>query len=215
MFGKIFLVFTVVVSVLLAGVSVVAFFAVPSMHPAMAELDDYTFTAKSGEQVTWDVTRRLGEGGSVTSGATAFDAVLAARKDAKQTLQSELNEIGQEQAIVNEQLTLLTTQQQQDVDAMNRRTAELETVAEQYRKQVVDKSGEYQNLSVAARVVRDEIGNRRQDVIRLQEELAELRTHLYELQQLRRTLVDRLLRIQMDNDSLELRDRQISQQVAQ
>lgn len=215
MFGKIFLVFTVVVSVLLAGVSVVAFFAVPSMHPAMAELNDYTFTAKSGEKVTWDVTRRLGDGGSVKTGATAFDAVLAARGDAKQTLQTQLNEISQEQAEVDAQLQLLTTQQQQDVDAMTRRTAELETVAEQYRKQVVDKSGEYQNLSVAARIVRDEIGSRRQDVIRLQEELAELRTHLFELQQLRRTLVDRLLRIQLDNNNLEIRDRQISLQVGQ
>jgi protein tyrosine phosphatase (PTP) superfamily phosphohydrolase (DUF442 family) len=213
-FGKIFLVFTAVVSVLLAGVSIVAFFAVPGMQPAMAELNDYSFEARAGEKITWAVTRRLGDKGTVSQNSTPFDAVIKARADLKQKLQTQSSAMSEELTEVDRQYELITTEQSQDVDAVKRRIAELETVAANYQRQTIMKSGEFQDLSVKERITRDEMTSRRRDVVRFQAELEELRTHLYELVELRRTLTEQLLRIKLDNHNLEQREDQIRRQLA-
>ena len=214
MFGKIFLVFTAVVSVLLAGVSIVAFFAVPGMQPAMAELNDYSFEAQAGEKITWSVTRRLGDKGTVSQNSTAFEAVDKARADLKQKLQKESSAMGEELTEVNRQFDLIATEQFQDVDAVTRRIADLETVAVNYQSQIIKKSGEFQDLSVKEQITRDKMTSRRRDVVRFQAELEELRTHLYELVELRRTLKEQLLRIKLDNHNLEQREDQIRRQLA-
>ena len=214
MFGKIFLVFTAVVSVLLAGVSIVAFFAVPGMQPAMAELNDYSFEAQAGEKITWSVTRRLGDKGTVSQNSTAFEAVDKARADLKQKLQKESSAMGEELTEVNRQFDLIATEQFQDVDAVTRRIADLETVAVSYQSQIIKKSGEFQDLSVKEQITRDKMTSRRRDVVRFQAELEELRTHLYELVELRRTLKEQLLRIKLDNHNLEQREDQIRRQLA-
>lgn len=192
----------------------VAFFAVPGMYPAMAELDDYSFEAQAGETVTWNVKRRLGDGGNVTSQpTTSFDAVVKARGDMNQRLQKESTEMNQLLQVVNQQLTQLAAEREQDLEAMTRRAEELELLAVQKRDDVVSASGRFQDLSVRARVVRDEMASRRDDVVRLRQELEELRTHLYELTELRRTLMDRLLRLELDNQNLQQREAQVQQQL--
>ncbi len=191
----------------------VAFFAVPGTGSAMAELDDYSFEAQVGEKTTWNVTRRLGDGGSVVSNATVFDAVVKARNDLKQSLQTESTAMGTELTEVDRQLGLIAAEQKQDVDAMAGRIEELQALVADYESQLVAKSGEFQNLSVNARIIQDERSSRRQDVTRLRLELEELRTHQYELEQLHRTLVDQLLRIRLDNHHLKKREDQIRQQL--
>ena len=80
-----------VASVLLAGVAMVAFFAVPGMQPAMAELSDYSFEQVVGEKVTWSVERLIDNPSPVTSNATAFKAVVSARNDMAQRLRNKGN----------------------------------------------------------------------------------------------------------------------------
>ena len=207
------LIFTAVVSVLLAGVSMVAFFAVPGMGLAMEELPDYSFEAQAGETITWNVTRRLGDQGNVVSGVNAFDAVLKARTDMERGLQDDTNDMTGRLSTVNKQLELFKAEQQQDVEAMTARVTQLESVAAEYEQQVRDKSGEFQDVSDQARRIRDETARRRQDVARLQVELEELRTHQFELRELRRTLTDQLLRIGLDNQNLQQREDEIRQQL--
>jgi DNA repair exonuclease SbcCD ATPase subunit len=213
-FVKIFLVFTAVVSVLLAGVSMVAFFAVPGMQPAMAELNDYSFEAQAGEKTTWTVTHRLDDRETVSQNSTAFGAVSKARADLEHKLQTETLAMGEELTEVNRQFADITVEQTDDVDAITRRIVELEAVAANKQSQTIEKSGDFQDLSVKERITRDEMTSRRRDVVRFQEELDELRTHLYELVELRRTLTEQLLRIKLDNHNLEQREDQIRQQLA-
>ena len=214
MFGKIFLVFTAVVSVLLAGVSMVAFFAVPGMQPAMTELNDYSFEARAGEKTTWTVTRRLRDKGTVSQNSTPFEAVIKAREDLKQKLQSESSDMGTKLTEVDRQYQEIEDEQTQDVDAVKRRITKLGTDVSTKQSEIIKKSSEFQDLSVEERNRRDEMTSRRQDVVRLQAELEELRTHLYELLELRRTLTEQLLRIKLDNHNLAQRENQIRQQLA-
>ena len=122
--------------------------------------------------------------------------------------------MGEELTEVNRQFDVITAEQSQDVDAITRRIAELEAVAANYQSQTIEQSGEFQDLSVKERITRDEMTSRRRDVVRFQAELEELRTHLYELVELRRTLTEQLLRIKLDNHNLEQRESQIRQQLA-
>ena len=213
MFGKIFLVFTAVVSVLLAGVSIVAFFAVPGMGQAMKKLPDYSFEPQAGERITWNVSRRLGDQGPVASNVNAFDAVLKARADMQRIVQEESRQVTDLLSTVNQQLELFEAEQQQDVQAMDERVTALESDAEVYQQKVQEKSVEFQNLSAQARDKRSETSLLREDVVRLQAELEELRTHQYELLERRRTLMDQWLRIQLNNQTLEQREAQIVQQM--
>jgi len=212
-FGKTLLVFTAVVSVLLAGVSMVAYFAVPSMTPAMAELPDYSFERQYGETVRWNVSHRLEDQRSVATNETIFEAVRLATDDAKTKLQTQSDAATVLLDKVNKQLEQHEAEQTQDVDAMTRRGKDLQSVANEYVTKVTNISGEFQSLSVNAKDVRDETSNRRQDVARLREELEELRTHDFELQELERTLTDQLLRLQLDIQNLQLRADQVRQQL--
>ncbi len=211
--GKFLLVFTFIVSVLLAGVSIVAFFAVPGMRPAMAELKDYSFEEQIGENITWSVSRRLGDGGTVVSGATEFEAVIRAREDRVRSLRDQASELQTRHAEVLRQLELFEAQQQQDLEALARSIEEKQALVASYENEVRKISLDFQNLSVQARDTRDRAASRREDVERLRAELEELRTDMYRLRELQRVLTDRLLRIRLDQQRLQTRKEQIMQQV--
>ena len=191
----------------------VAFFAVPSMQPAMAELQNHSFEAQISDKVTWSVTRRLGEGGNVASAVNAFDAVVKARNDEKQTMQEELGKMTDRQAAVVAERAVIDAQQQQDIEALQRSVNEKLALAASYDNEIKAQSAKFQELSVEARTAWDEGISRREDIIRIQSELSELRTEVYHLNELHRTLVDRLLRIRMDTERMELRESQLKQQV--
>ena len=211
MIGKTLLIFTMIASVLLAGVAIVAFFAVPGMQPAMAELSDYSFEQVVGEKVTWRVERLVDDPGTVTSNATPFKAVVSARNDMAQRLRNKSNELKARHEEVTQQFTRIEAEQQQDVIALTAAIEKKKTLADSYESEVKQISLEFQDLSVQARASRDEAASRRQDVVRLQAELEELRTEHFRLQQLHRTLVDRLLRLRLDCQRLQSREEQMQQ----
>ncbi len=212
--GKILLVFTFVASVLLAGVSMVAFFAVPSMQPAMAKLQNHSFEAQIGEKTTWSVSRRLGDGGNVASAVSEFEAVVKARDDEKRRLQTELAAMKEQQDAVVAERAAIDAQQQQDIEALQRSIEDKASLAVSYDKEVKAQSAEFQELSVESRAAWDEGASRREDIIRVTAELNELRTEIYQLTELHRTLADRLLRIRLDTERIQLRESQLKQQVS-
>lgn len=215
MIGKTLLIFTMIASVLLAGVAIVAFFAVPGMQPAMAELSDYSFQQVVGEKVTWSVERLIDDPGTVATpaDATPFEAVVSARNDMAQRLRNKSNELKARHEEVTRQFARIEAEQQQDVIALTAAIEEKKTLADSYESDVKQISQEFQDLSVQARASRDEAASRRQDVVRLQAELEELRTEHFRLQQIHRTLVDRLLRLRLDCQRLQLREEQMQQQL--
>jgi len=203
-----------VACVLTLGASLIAWFAVPSVHPAMESLQDYSFEAKPGATTTWTVTRRVGDEGSVASGTSGFDAVIKAQKDMAQRLNSRTTEMRTLHDAANSQLGSIQAQQQQDLEAVENRASDLTATIQQYEQQLLAQSAAFQDLSVQSRMIRDEVGLRREDVTRLRAELEELRTDLFRLTELQRVLTDRLLRIQIDNRSLLEREEQLNRQLA-
>jgi len=211
--GKIFLVCTLVGSVLLAGVSIVAYFAVPNMNPAMADLENYSFKQQIGETTTWQVKRRLDNDSNVVQNVNQFDAVVRARSDETSTLNKQLAEMGEQQQRVNEERTRLKAEYTQDLQALQQSIVDKQAQVVSDDRVVKEASADFQDKAVRSRETRVKSASLRQDVIRVRAELDELRTEEYVLVTQRRNLVEQLLRIRLDSDVIQDRIDQLQQQL--
>ena len=210
-----------VISVSFAGMSIAAYFNHPEPLSQMVEPDtqDYTFERGVGQEVSWSVTRRVGDKGSLGAPSNnAYDALVKAHKDLQSRKQAETNEANALlQQLKDEntgQLAVFRASQEQDEAAMKERRRQLEQLSAQLQQVLLQKSQQLQALSVQSKAVRDETAVRRTDVIRLQNELEEARTDLFRLNELKRVLTDRLVRLQIENQALDERREQLESQVS-
>ena len=120
-------------------------------------------------------------------------------------LTAETNEMNAHTQTMRDQVTQVRTDQQVDIAAIEKRISELKQYVVAADAQLFQQSQELQRLSVETMGVRVETGKRREDVTRLQSELVELRNNRFGLQENIRVLTDRLLRLQLANQDLELR----------
>ena len=111
---------------------------------------------------------------------------------------------------VRETVTRVRAEQQEDSQALQNAIDRLRQLAEAEDAQLMQRSQELQKLAVDTTDVRNETTKRREDVIRLQNELEELKTDRFRLEELQRILTDRLLRLQLENESLQIRSRQLA-----
>ena len=115
-------------------------------------------------------------------------------------------------AKLRERITQVESEQEQDLKALEAQIAILEAELEKDQLALANGSVQFQKLAVDARTIRDETTKRREDVIRLQNDLEELRTDRFRLQQQRLVLTDRLVRLQLENESIQLRLDQLASQ---
>lgn len=213
---KIISVILAVCSVGIMGASIAAYYGRPDARAEMIgeDLSYYDFSKSTGETVTWTVTERLLDSqDTVGTFDNEYAAVAAARKHRAGKLSSQAAAWSQRTSDIRTQIQAISVQQEQDVKALNDRIATVTQVAAQYDTQLRAASQQLQKLSVDSKITRDETAKRREDVVRLQNELEEVRTDLFRLQELRRTLTDRLVRLQLENDSLKRRRDQLQGQL--
>lgn len=205
-----------VVSVAFMGTSIAAYYGRADAAAAIVspELQDYTFERNPGENVTWTVSRRIGDKGSVGTFPTAYAALVKAHQDLVSRKNTEASDASAKRQEIAGPLEKFKTSQEQDREAMNARIAQLRQVSAQFETELLKKSEELQALSVQSKTIRDETAVRRTDVVRLRNELEEARTDLFRLTEIRRVLTDRLLRLQLENEALAERRGQVQQQVS-
>ncbi|MEZ6060380.1 MAG: hypothetical protein R3C19_08470 [Planctomycetaceae bacterium] len=213
-FPKLATIVLAITSVMLMGASIAAYYGRPDARTAMfsPELQDYNFESSGGDSPSWTVTSRIGAKDNVGQSPNAYEAVVKARAHLSQRLGNETSEMTQKVSEIRAEIERITVQQQQDMEALNTRIQTLTGVANGYDQELKQKSQELQALSVEGKATRDETAQRRQDVVRLQNQLEEIRTDLYRLQELRKTLTDRLLRLQLDEQTLQARRQQLQSQ---
>jgi hypothetical protein len=114
-----------------------------------------------------------------------------------------------QKATADSEATLFEASQAQDVTAMKERAAQLKVAADQLATLLQTRSEELQALSVKSRETREETAARRTDVLRLRHELEEARTDLFRLTAIRRDLMDRLVRIEIENQGMKDRHAQL------
>ncbi len=214
---KIATVLLAICAVAFMGLSISAYFGRPNPAAEMTDpmLADFKFEPKPGETVTWTVTPNIGEDKNPKTVNTAYDAVLYAFNEKTKRLTTKTNEINDLTQKLREQVTQVRTDQQNDIAAMEKRIAELKQFVEAADAQLAQQSLQLQALSDETLGVRVETGKRREDVTRLQSELVELRNNRFGLQQNIRVLTDRLLRLQLENQDLDVRLNLLNSQLGQ
>jgi len=209
-FPKIATILLAVTSVAFMGMSVAAYFGRPNPIAEMGaeEVADYKFESTPGG-TSWSVTPNIGTDRNTKQHATAYGALLDALESKSGQMKSETDTMTERTTQIRDAIIEIRDQQKLDIDALDRRIVALTQLAEAEHSVQMQKSQELQGLSVETKDLRDETTRRRQDVIRLQNELEELKTDRYRLVDLRRVLTDRLLRFQLENEALEIRYQQL------
>ncbi len=202
-----------VCAVAFMGLSVASYYGRPDPISEMLapELSNYQFASTGGESASWSVTPTVGDNQNKTAKQhpNAYAALLDAYKMEGQRLGAKSGQMNELTAKLLEQVTSVRAEQTQDIDALQQRIQMLTQVVNNAEMNLQNLSKQLQAVTVETTIVRDDTTKRRQDVMRLQNELEELRTDRYRLQEIRRVLTDRLLRLQLQNQALEVRDQQL------
>ncbi|MEZ6127648.1 MAG: hypothetical protein R3C59_03135 [Planctomycetaceae bacterium] len=194
------------------GMAVASFYGRPDPVGEMEapEIDDYKFEATAGaDRVTWTVTPTVGADQSPKQKNTAYEALLEAYKDKETKTAAETAAMTELTARLTEKVTQVEAEQKEDIAAVERKIQSLTAFVTRADAAVMEASQELQRLSVETREIRDETSQRREDVIRLQSDLEELRTDRFRLEQQRLILTDRLVRLQLENQAIDQRLKQL------
>ncbi|MCA9083017.1 MAG: hypothetical protein KDA81_03130 [Planctomycetaceae bacterium] len=212
LFPKIAAVLLTICSVAFMGMSIAAFFGRPDPISEMhsPETSEYVFTAALPPENSWTVTPSVGEDKNPRQHPTAYPALLDALNHKAGRSESAAKEMNEVTTQVRETVTRVRAEQQEDSQALQNAIDRLRQLAEAEDAQLMQRSQELQKLAVDTTDVRNETTKRREDVIRLQNELEELKTDRFRLEELQRILTDRLLRLQLENESLQIRSRQLA-----
>lgn len=216
-FPKIAAVVLFICAVAFMGMSVAAYFGRPSAVSEMgsAEISDYNFQQLPGAEGGWSVKRSIGDNPAQKQAKTSFEAVAFAFDDKTKILTAETNAMNALTEKLRAQITQTRDEQAADIVGLDKRIATLTKYVDDADQALMTKSLELQKISVETADVRRETSKRREDVKRLQSELDELRTDRFRLEEILRVLTDRLVRLQLENQALELRLGQITSQSGQ
>ena len=189
------------------GVSVAAYFGRPNPVAEMgaAEIAEYNFQVSPGAEANWTVSAGSGPNATPKPVATPYEAVLFAYSDKSDKLIAETTQMNTLTAKLREQITESRESQAADIAALEKRIETVTKFVADADAALMQRSQELQKLSVETADIRRETSKRREDVTRLQSELDELRTDKFSLEQIQKTLTDRLIRLQLENQALELR----------
>jgi hypothetical protein len=209
-FPKIATILLAISSVAFMGMSVAAYFGRPNPIAEMGSevVADYKFEG-TPDGSSWKVTPNTGTDRTEKQHTTAYGALLDAFDSKSSRMKSEADAMASRTTEIRDAITQIRGQQDLDIDALTQRIEVLAQEADTRLSEQMNKSQQLQALSVDTKVLRDETTRRRQDVIRLQNELEELKTDRFRLVELRRVLTDRLLRFQLENEALEDRVQQM------
>lgn len=207
-------VFTVA-SVAMMGTSIAAYFNRLDHTAQMGDplIQDYEFaSATSDGTTTWTVTPSVGDDRTARTKSTGYAALQEAFKHKTTRLNTTSSEMEQLTATLIEQEKQVSAEQLEDDAALEKRVQQLSQVVAGMKDSYLQLSKQHQDLITESQAVRAETADRREDVIRLKTELNELRTDRYRLEELRRGLTDRLVRLQLENQAIEKRLQQVAQQ---
>lgn len=205
-----------VASIAMMGTSLAAYFNRLDYVSQMGDplISDYKFASTTNEgKTSWTVTPSVGDDRTERRKDTGYAALQEAYKHKTNRLKAKAGEMEQLASLLTDQKALVSTEQEVDDAALEQRKQQLTKVVNSAKERYLLLSQQHQELITQSQAVRAETADRREDVIRLASELEELRTDRYRLKELRRELTDRLVRLQLENQSIEQRMQQVSQQV--
>lgn len=207
-FGKALVVFVAVMSVAFLAFIGVTALAGPNWQAKAADLDGYAVDAVPGDVIQWKVTQRV-TGKELGTKPTLPAALKAAQDDKAQAQQQRITTLDQE--IQRVQLIIDAEKPAAEVDkaGIQARVESLRKIIEQLDAQIVQLTRQGIEQAQQAEQIRSVAEARRQDVARLQAELAQVRTDGYRIEEQIKQLEQRLIRMGGQIDRAVRRNQQL------
>lgn len=180
-------------------------------------LTEFTFEASAGETTTYSASYRP-TGESVKSGSDSLaDVVVAALNKESQVLTAKEQELDQRIAAEQANIQALKSYQEKDVAALDARAAEFAVELKRINTQItntINNSATQEADSVAEKLQAmtaqgELLKKRREDVLRLRDQLALVRTDRDRLAEQKQELEDILILLESSISQLERRSQQL------
>lgn len=172
----------------------------------------YTVESVPGDKVTYKVTDNV-TGKALTSSKPEVQAsaVIAARKDLDKKQKDEIAKLNAATADATGKLQSAQALRDVDTKALAKRAEELQTKLAEVNKQILDTRAESIRKAQESQVIRAEADRRRGDVFRLERELAEIQSDLFQATEHQKFLRDQLERLNGMIGPLERRHEQLEE----
>lgn len=210
--SKTLVVFVTVASLAFLGFAAVNLLGGPNWEADLQELTEYSYEKSDGPVPEWTLTHRQ-SGDKVQTSRVLAELVAAALKDQTQRQQAQVGELQEAIPRLESGLAQAKALNARDRAAMQAR----EQVLAQRLKQIDDQVNEAAlagiNTYRQAMAVRDVAERRREDVFRLEDQLAEIEVNVYQIIEQKRRLQDLLIQYRGVNERLEQRNGQLQQQL--
>jgi len=190
--GKVLAVLTMVASLTFFAFVSVATFGGTNWEAVAHNMDGYTFT-ESPEHV-WSGQKHVGEG-QLTSSKTIEAVIDAAYQDMNTTAQNELRELEADTPTIQQQVDEAKAAIEVDIAALDARLEEVRQQLADKRADVDAKTSEVQEAAVKVQELEDRIRLRREDVLRLQAQVEEIRIDRFRIQEIDQQLRDLIQQI--------------------
>jgi hypothetical protein len=210
---KVLVIFVTVASLSFMALTGAVTLGGPNWWGRSQEMKDYTFEVTSGETTTYKVTHRpTGEPVNVSKSSIHAAAVVGALEDQKRRQTARVQEL--DEAIARQEgfVKALENYQQQAVAQMESRTKEFQEQLNQLNQTIETRNAEIDKILEETYALNESLGERREDVLRLRNQLALIRTDRDRLVAQRQELEDILVLLNASLDQLERRTQQLQNQ---
>ena len=220
-FGKVLAFFVLVVSLSFMGIAAVTALGGVNWDDEQKKLlSEYAFEEQPGEQPTWNVKARSEHPKtakvSSTSGLKSLAAaVVWARDDQLKTEKARLALYTEQTSSLLEQAKDFSEKVRQDLAAMQARGDALDVELAQVNKEYAQLADEVITIADKTRATLRTSAARREEVFRLQNQLDEIRTDLFQIREQQQRLRDLLVRTGSVSARLKRRQLQLVKSGAQ
>ncbi len=210
--AKVLIIFVAVASLSFMALTGAVTLGGPNWWGRAQDLKEYSFSASAGETTNYSATHRPSEtavGGSTPVLAKSVVAALQDEKQRQTATEQELND-----AISREEnrVKILQDLQTADTALLDARTKEFQDQLALLNQTISARNSEIDKILQDTFALNESLGERREDVLRLKEQLALVRTDRDRLIEERGELEDILVLLNSSIDQLDRRTRQLEQQ---
>ncbi len=215
--SKILVVVSAIASMIFLGVAVASYIGGPNWRVEANELEGYTFERGTGPTPSWSVkSNRPGPNGQVFTATNPVlaDVIVKARNDQLQKQREELGRLDQEIPIYESRVKQAKAAIDADILAMAAREKQLAEELNTLSATINDTTNQAIAKAQEAEDVRKVGERRREDVFRVRNLLAEVRTDKFRAIEQQKKLEDLLVRLNGQTERLERRKEQLNVQLA-
>ncbi|MBM79719.1 MAG: hypothetical protein CMJ78_03885 [Planctomycetaceae bacterium] len=210
-FGKVLAILTLFFSLMFLGFTWVNYSGGVNWQGVAAEkelISSFSFTYVPGETPTWTTSKRVGTE-TLPQQSSLPAAIINARKDLITEQETRIGELDTQTPTIVQRATLLLTWVTADKQGMAERQLQLMDDLKAENEEIDRLSAQADQVARDTVSVQSTTTLRREDVFRLRQQLAELRTDQFQIGEQRRKLEDLLTRMKGVNGKLKRRQDQL------